>query len=443
MVAQARGVSSLDLDLSQSRYMGGSQTGSQTDTYTEVELRGEAENSGKYMGYKISSAFKASVGLQREFYVGLPEFYAVQKAISPDFHLVVGRSLRHWSRLDEEFNVGIWQPQLRWDYLAPIQQGLTGIFFDWDLGSQSQLTFFTSPMSLPDQGPQFELKGGRFSSSNRWFYRPQSRYRLFANSVKRSGQIFYDLQNPSTEDLIFHSSFGVALRMRPAGPFWLQLSYAYKPMNQIHLGLECTNRVDIATLDVQALIHPKIIKHNVVTLESGFDQVDRRGYLSLTGDFPGASEMPADWEESSLHPMAFLGGAFEHFVGDWRYPVWLRYSYMKAIEFTGRRKASILGDRVESSLDRYPFKDVAAIGARILLAQNLSRNISLNTRYLYSMPERGGWINASLDWGMGDFKWQVGLDVLGADVDPSSAKAGLLSRYRANDRLSGGLSYVF
>jgi hypothetical protein len=48
-----------------------------------------------------------------------------------------------------------------------------------------------------------------------------------------------------------------------------------------------------------------------------------------------------------------------------------------------------------------------------------------------------------VDWEKGPLTLQLGVDILGADVDPSSSDAGLYSRYRSNDRVYGGMNYVF
>ena len=437
---------SLSIDLNQAQYAGGSKTDAQADAYTFMGLKLNVEGRGKYIDYKLTPQARGTMGDSSESYFGVTEAYISQKSLAPGFSLSLGTRLRHWSYLDEEFNVGIWQPQLRWDYLAPQQKGLTGIFFDWDLSSSVQVTLFTSPIAIPDQGPQFRLQDGEFSTGNRWFYEPQSRLQLFSRQgVSDSTPLLYDLEAPGAEELIMHSSFGMAVKLRPAGPFWLQLAYAFKPMNQIHLGLECTTCYNLATpeREFQAKIHPKIIKHNVFTLESGFEDSDRKGFLSVTADVPNPSGMPGTWEESSLHTMLFMGGAFEQYVGNFVRPLWMRYSYMKAIEFKGRKKDGILGDQVESSLDRYPYRDVASIGGKFLLSQIRSRQITLQSRYLYSIPENGGWINAGFDWVMGPATWGLSVDVLGAEVDPNSSKAGLLSRYRANDRINGGFTYAF
>jgi hypothetical protein len=100
-------------------------------------------------------------------------------------------------------------------------------------------------------------------------------------------------------------------------------------------------------------------------------------------------------------------------------------------------------DDVRSSFDRYPYSEIAAIDWRLLLMQSQSNRLHWRNRYSYSVPERGGWLSSTLEWAHGAVSYTFGMDVLGAAVDPDSAEAGLFSRYRANDRVFGGISYVF
>jgi hypothetical protein len=219
-------------------------------------------------------------------------------------------------------------------------------------------------------------------------------------------------------------------------------------MNQIHLGVECSNCTTIGgaqPAEITAVIHPIVVKHNVFTLESGFDRVDDRGWLSLTGDFPNSSGMPDDWVESPLDPKVIAGTAYQHYIYSWiGIPSWLKYSYMRTFDVSARHKHGVVdNDDVQSSLDRYPYKEIAAVEWRVLLRQKLSNRLEVKNRYNYSIPEKGGWLSSSLDWTQKNLTWTLGLDFLGSDTPTDSPNAGLYTRYRANDRVFAGASYVF
>ena len=246
-----------------------------------------------------------------------------------------------------------------------------------------------------------------------------------------------------------NSSFGFGVSYQSSEPFWLQLNYAYKPQNQIHLGVECAECAQLGSgptpLEVTAVVHPTVVKHHVVTLETGMDRLDDRGWVSLTGDFPNSSDFPADYEESPLDSMIIAGASYQHYIYSWIViPSWLKYSYLKVFDVhTKDKKGLVDSDQVQSSLDRYPYREVAAVEWKVLLQQKNTNRWDIKTRYTYSVPDQGGWFSSSAVWSMGALSWNLGLDFLGSEVDPDSPKAGLFTRYRANDRVFGGVNYVF
>jgi hypothetical protein len=441
----------MDFNLFQDRYLGEPVQSSQGKNYTVYagDLNLETQSPG--FNYRLNPVFQGAFESSDEFYFGVPEVYVQPRKLAAGFDLTIGRQKRHWSHLDEEFNLGIWQPQLRWDYLAPKQEGLVGVFFDWTLSSNVRFTFFTSPLSVPDQGPNYKLVNGQFQTSNRWFSPPQSRLQLFSQTPSAAeAPLYFKVDRPSEEDLFLHSSFGFSMAYQGAGPYWTQVSYAYKPLNQLHLGIECSNCGTIGThgappLEITAVIHPRVVNHNVLTWEAGFDRVDDKAWISLTGDVPTRSGFPADYAESALNPMVVTGFAYQHFVRPFTgVPSWLQLSYMRIFEFPRKSDNGLVpDDDVTSSFDRYPYREVAAVDWRLLLVQTQSNRIHWRNRYTYSIPERGGWLSLGLDWARGPVAWNLGVDILGADVDPTSAQAGLFARYRNNDRVFGGVSYVF
>ena len=443
----------MGLDLKQSRYVGEVQNSSQASNYTFVSADLNLENSSPNFAYKLNPVVQDAIGLKNEFYFGVPEAFVQARKLTSTLSLTVGRQRRTWSRLDEEFNFGVWQPQLRWDYLSPKQEGLTGIFIDLVADEKFQVTFFTSPIYLPDQGPNFQLNDGKFSSSNRWFMQPTSRVAIFPEAgIGPDAPLYFQINRPAEEQVIMNSSFGLGVSYQPTKETWLNLNYAYKPQNQIHLGFECPVNVcgnigGPTPLDITVVIHPMVVKHHVLTAETGFDTVDSKGYLSLTGDFPNSSDFPAGarYMESPLDSMMIAGAAYQHYMFDvLGVPSWMKVAYLKVFNVQSKDKQGMVdADQVHSSLDRYAYRDIAALEWKVIARQKTRDRLELRARYSYSVPERGGWLSSSADWKFGPFTWSLGLDILGSGVEPSSSSAGLYTRYRANDRVFGGVSYVF
>jgi hypothetical protein len=438
----------LELSLKQDHYLGEGQTSTQPANYTFATVDLNLENDTRNLHYKFNPIVQDAIGVQNEFYVGVPELYIQPIQMDNGFALTVGRQKRMWSRLDEEFNLGVWQPQLRWDYLQPMQQGLIGIFFDFPLDNNFRLTLFTSPLYLPDQGPNYALDNGQFTSNNRWFSPPQSRVQLFGDAgVTDATPLFFQIDRPAEEKIIMNSSFGIGLAYQDSGsPFWISLNWAYKPQNQLHLGVECSNCLNISgSSEVTLIIHPEVVKDHVVTLETGFDAADDKGYISLTGDFPNESDFPDRYIESPLDSEAIAGAAYEHSIASViGLPSWLKASYMKVFDIQSRDKKGLVdSEAIHSSLDRYPYRELASVEWKMTAFQKLKNRIDVKTRYSYSVPEKGGWLALAGDWCLGSMTWTLGADVIGSGVSDDSANAGLFTKYRSNDRIYGGASYVF
>ncbi len=443
------GVKRLDVNLTQNRYLGEPAAVRQGDSYTYLSGGLDLEPHTQALNFKLNPVAEGALEGRNEFYFGVPELYLSSRQIAPGFDFTVGRQKRHWSRLDEEFNLGVWQPQLRWDYLQPKQEGLIGVFLDWQFSPKVHLSMLTSPLFLPDQGPNFQLQGGQFTSGSRWFRAPQSRVALFQGTpFAKDAPLNFELDRPAEEKVIMHPALGLGLHFDGEKGWYTDLNYAYKPRNQIHLGIECANCARLggaAPVEITAVVHPVVIMHNVGTFETGFKRSEDAGWISLSYDKPNASGLPADYEEAPLDSMMIAGLSYAHFLPPVLLPAsWLKFSYMQAftVQKTDQR-GLIDSDQVSSSLDRYPFKELAAVDWHMLIDHSRKNQWDLGFRYSYSIPEKGGWLSVETGFALGDYSVLVGADVIGAGVDPSSGDAGLFSRYRNNDRVYAGVGYVY
>lgn len=445
--AAEKPASYLNLDLRQDRFLGEVQHSTQESNFTQGALRIKAEpTKQKFFDYKLDARGQGTFESSDETYFGVPELYAATN--TAPVRVTVGRKKRSWSELDQYFHLGVWQPELRWDYLNPEQQGLTGAFIDLEVSRSSSFTLFASPVNIPDQGPQYKLRDGKFYSSNRWFQQPSTALGLFANSNYASeAPLYFKIDRPSDRELFFNPSLALAFDYKGDTGYWTRASYAYKPRNQIHIGMEGQGNLGAAVpLEVTAVIHPKIINHHVATLETGVNNTDSRGYVSVTADLPDRSGFPDAYEEAPLDDALIAGASFQHYAGNWLggRPSWLQYSYMRVFEVGSKSKSSALReDKVQSSLDRYPLKNIAALDWKVRLLQMGSHNLHWTNRYWYSIPDQGGWLSSQLEYQLGAMTWLLGADVLGSQAAADSEQASLFTRYRANDRVFGGISYVF
>ena len=69
------------------------------------------------------------------------------------------------------------------------------------------------------------------------------------------------------------------------------------------------------------------------------------------------------------------------------------------------------------------------------------QSFSLGLKYWYSIPEKGGWLNASIKWHIKPhLVFKSGIDILGRDSS-SAQKSSFFSLYNQNDRLTFQVIY--
>lgn len=427
------------LRLSGSHFLTDKRTPSESTNYSYFGGAFKYQDKKSDFDWVVDGVFDVSLNEAEEVYYGLPEFFLRLTDDDSQVQVSVGRQKRAWSDFDQRMALGVWQPQLRWDYLNPIQQGLTGAFFDLDV-EPLKLTLFASPVFLPDQGPQFRLRDGRFESPNRWFWQPQTKIRFGGES----SNLFYELETPKIEEVVMNPSLGGMMQVDPVGPLHVQMAYAYKPMNQFFLGIECSGCVDPVTVDSTARIHPIVVNHHVLSLESSWIQQESRMLFSWTVDRPVEPSIPEDWwAGTELRPVSIPGVSYERDFSIFSKSLKIGLDYFREIRSGEPVGSGELVTNVESSSDRYSFEDLLSVSGKLQLFSGLRRSLTLTTKYAYSFEEKGSWLSSKISYLKDQREVYFGFDVLGSNTDPLSSEAGLFSRYRTNDRVYGGLGFVF
>ncbi|MGE3386953.1 MAG: hypothetical protein AB7K41_09515 [Bdellovibrionales bacterium] len=437
----------LQLQLLQSQYLSDTQNRVQSDAYSSFGVRLKHQNAPESrMVHGLDLLGLASADGTEQAYVAAPEFYwglnaNIQKLPGK---LILGRKRFAWSHFDEEWNLGIWQPYVRWDYLHPLPQGLSGAFLSLGEEGPVQVTAFATPFFLPDQGPQFEVIDGQFNSSNRWFRQPTNKHMV----INQDRRLNYELDRPSEGDVVMNAGYGLSVLVgsEKEGP-WFKASLADKPINQMHIGIEGYHSIARLNrfLESVAVVHPVVARHNVMTLEAGYSAPDFFGWISLTEERPKDPQMPDEWEEASLYASRFIGMTLSHRLPwqGWR-SHWLKYGAMTMSERLPPERLDDPEDNLESSLDRYPFREVLSFEWTAPFVNRASHRLDFGLRYLYSVPEKGSLLSAKLElmWRR-NTRWDLGVDVLGTEGPSSVEDRGLMSLYRNNDRVMGGMTYVF
>lgn len=214
--------------------------------------------------FKINLDGQYAVGESLLSYLNVKEVYftlQTQTDTSSSSKIHIGRKLNDWSRVDEKWNLGLFQPQFRWNPLDVESQGLLGFFWEVRTGNL-KMTFLGSPLFIPDQGANYELKDGQFSAANPWFSPPAQNI-YFQNVLL---PIDYNIQKPETQDVINQRSFALQIKYKTDSDYYFNSSAAYQPSNQFAFGYTGVLVTDRVRIDLK----PKTYYEKNMSLDVGY-----------------------------------------------------------------------------------------------------------------------------------------------------------------------------
>ena len=234
---------SSQLEVSNLNFVSSDYTADQEKSFVFVGAEIKSENAENDI-FKINLNGKYTAKNSVLSYFNLKEIYFTNQ-INPSSKLHIGRKLQSWSQADEKWNLGSYQPQFRWNPLDIESQGLFGVFYEKNFGAWA-LNLFGTPIYIPDQGPNYEVKDGQFEASNPYFTPPPQNI-IFQNIIL---PIDYNIIKPEVSEVVEQPSFGFKLDYQNEF-FEASFAGAYKPANQFafgYKGILVTNRVRV---DVQ------------------------------------------------------------------------------------------------------------------------------------------------------------------------------------------------
>lgn len=282
-------------------------TSEKTFPFVGLSIRDSKDDFG--LGYGVDATGNYAVTNSVLSYLNVRDLYLSYSWLAGDADTVqkaqFGRIRKDWSLMDQTWNLGFFEPQMRWNSLDPERQGLTGFFYeiksDFNKDSQIKITVFGSPLFIPDQGPGFELKDGDFLDTNPWFIPPPRR-------VQFEDQIFevdYTIEMPQISDILFQTSFGGMMRLEGSG-WYSQASAVSKPSHQLSLGFKGA----LVANKVKADVLPKLYREQIYALDVGYaDKVIDLG-LGVISVNPESPEYTDDYNYSVVQKSISWGPKF-------------------------------------------------------------------------------------------------------------------------------------
>jgi len=407
--------------------------------YLEARLFRQPQDAQSIFGFDLQGQWASN---QKELsHFTLSELYLKQKVTGTGFTFFLGRHKSSWSLLDDQWKVGAFQPIYKVDALNPRSQGLTGLFMNFK-GANWELELFGTSLFLPDQGPQVEAQNGHFVKRDTWVYYPPSEVKV--NGVLTP--IDYNIDQPTPREVVNQKGWGFNAQWGNIQEEGLaaRMGWAYKPMNQMLLGLNGFMVLEEETLsaenhlDIQ--LRPEVGYHNVRSMDLTYKFKQFLFTAGILDDVPQKKEFAAKWTYQN-HTPSQLRGAGVQFLAENGWTTGL--SYLEKLgghsQVFGPEK-DLVGDYFP---ERYSFEE--------LIKVEISYHKNFNSRYGYEFT--GEWRKelkegselASLQGALligSLWKTYLGLDLLRSENKVPSKK-DFLEANLSNDRVYGGLQYVF
>lgn len=356
-----------------------------------------------------------------------------------DTELIIGRHKETWSEQDEHFKQGLWHPRFLDDGIERSTAGFVGLFAR-NKNGPVKMTLLVSPLWIPDISPDFKLQKYQLKSKNPWFKPPPSQVSIDGRLTATR----YQFSRPEYAEIISQGMIAAKTEWLDENGFWARASSTYKPINQLLIGfplelhLQDPNYVNID-------IKTRIVYHQVSTIELGLQEQDGwNGWGSVSYEKVFRDQTPQEWTtqevkdslvsslnvsynwwgtgvNSSQLSLSYLqiDGGVAPDQGEFQSTTSLfenRFQWMQAVELGIRHSAMIISNQFLSQL-------------KGSLTYDLRQNGMLLGLEWYQ-PWSKDWSSfISGDW--------LGL------TESKENPVGFVSDFRANDRLSLGVNYVF
>lgn len=355
------------------------------------------------------------------------------------FKSFLGRKKKDWSELDRRWQLGLWQPKFSMDALRPEEQGLTGLFVNYNTQGW-ELMGFATPIFIPSMGPDIREEGGGLVADSRWYRAPSRDYDF--NS--RINNIRYELDIPDTAKLVGNGGVAFMGRLgnKEQGP-WIVASSGYLPVNE--LILKRKNFKDISEDKVDVTVSPEVTYHGVYSMDIGYSFPNLKASISYLQDEPIAKQPDTDWSIQALKPIKALSAAFDFSLANFlNKTLAIQLEYLKV---DGGGVVDVLSDGTPDDFtlfdQRLKFTNALSFRVEGQLATFFHRPFVTRFKYLYEYDQKGSLLNTEFLYYPSQ-KWAVvmGGDIMGVQ-DETFAASRFINQYRANDRVYGGMTYVF
>ncbi len=403
---------------------------------SEVETESEAESNFEYKG---DIALQISPTHRKAFALASRNLYFGEKDDSYDSPLrfSYGRRLIGWSKIDELWGLGEFEPLYSWDRLRPFTQGLTGIF-GYTETQQLQFRFFLSYLFIPETTPNVVIENQEFVNEHPQSVTsgPQS-----FDLLNRPTPLGYELNLPSISKIIFRPSVLFMFETKREIPFYGKFAYGYLPLNYFPIALEASLGIPLDQIVVQ--LRPRLLHHHLYNAETAYRFSDSfsAGVIGLV-DQPIPDSIPDTDTTTPLSTSFNLSPWIQYQLADFKLT-------LSQIWVTGGLDADVGQNAKTDGTSLFSshlfYRNATQLALKTEIVHGSSHHPTLQAKYVHEYSILADWIAA-------DFYYTiepklvvfVGGDLIGAERGVSLNRgAEFLADLRALDRIRAGVTYVF
>lgn len=389
------------------------------------------------LGWLIADRYSATENWN---YFKPQELYLEYK--KPKWFIAVGMKQMDSLQTNKVWSNPIWFSRYREDKINMQTIGPLG------LHTQNQLpqgwTISTSLIAAhaPDFGPGQRVIDGEFVSKNPWF-RPPPDQVILDLSETTARRIEYSLAPYKVTDIINKPGAILQIDKKIDSRQNIKLIGARKALPALHLSFPVIQRQLDNDEYLDLAINPASIYHTAAAIEWTYQTTEEEKrqqavFASFQYENPDQPVRPNSWISQNFKESYVASAGYKQTFNTSFFPLGLELSYWQVWGGDGPDKgdnASVLSVYER----RYDFVQAVKLGASIQ-----KNRYSTSTAFIYDVAQEGVlWSNRihyrlNKEWAMSGL-----LDIMGLLGPTGRVPDGLISLYRANDRLGLGVSYVF
>lgn len=384
------------------------------------------------------------------FYFSVPEFY-IGLGDDKKLNFIIGRKKNEMSFIDSFYGFGLFNPYFTNDFIHKKEQGLTGLHLHQKLDSGIGISFSWLPIYMPNQEPMVHEKNKRLETGNRWAAKPPSQF----NFAGINHDIDFKIRDYKVADIIQNQGQVIRLFYQPEVPKETQnklatsihLSYANKPLNAIPLSREIYGRA--SDFVGEAYLSPVVTYSEVKSADIQLKFQNIITGLSYVEDQVQNKQALPDEELQNLSPIRIVGLHLGFQLNQLTNRGTLASVTMASIsggEIQDRRhngQESLFTFSKHRTILKKPI--TFKIESETLFIK--SKPILADFSYTYDLFFKGAILSTKLSYELLDhLNLSLQADILGTDFDETTSEdlqTSFIANNKSNDRISGGIQYVF